>query len=90
MRGGDVTLTPIGEPKRFQHAARTSSLLLRLAPAFVQRIAGDEYALDPSRFELRENLGTSDPELVAIGKRLLASLEAEGAPSPTPGRRSRD
>ena len=81
VRAGDVTLTPFGEPKRFQHAGENVVLLLLLAPDFVQQVAGDEYALDPARFELRENLGTSDPELVAIGKRLLAGLETEGSPS---------
>ena len=78
VRAGDSTLTPAGEPKRFQHAGECVVVLLRLAPAFVQHVAGDEYALDPNRFELRENLGTPDGELVAIGKQLLASLETEG------------
>lgn len=81
VRGGDVTFTPIGEPKRFQHAGENVVLLLRLAPALVQSIAGDEYALDPSRLELRENPGAPDPHIVALGKQLLACLEAEGAPA---------
>jgi AraC family transcriptional regulator len=81
VRAGDVTITPFGEPKRFQHAGENVVLILRLAPAFVQQVAGDEYALDPTRFELRENFGAPDPELVTLGKQLLAGLELEGPPS---------
>ncbi|MEO6408212.1 MAG: AraC family transcriptional regulator [Burkholderiaceae bacterium] len=81
VRPGDVTISPFGEPKRFQHAGENVVLLLRIAPAFVQDIAGEEYALDPLRFELREAFGTPDVELVTLGKQLLAGLELEGLPS---------
>ena len=47
-----TSLSPFGEPKRFQHTGENVVVLLRLAPDFVQQVAGDEYALDPSRFEL--------------------------------------
>ena len=77
VRAGDITLTPSGEPKHFHHAGENVVILLKLAPPFVQQVAGDEYALDPARFELRENFGTPDPELVTIGKQLLAGLEPE-------------
>lgn len=80
VRSGDATISPHGEPKRFQHAGENLVLLLRVAPTFVQEVAGDEYGLDPVRFELRESFGAQNPELVAIGKRLLAGLEAEGQP----------
>ncbi len=79
VRAGDVTITPSGEPKRFQHAGENVVILLKVAPAFVQKVAGDEYALDPVRFELRENFGAPDAELAAIGRQLLAGLESEGA-----------
>jgi len=81
VRAGDVTVTPCGEPKRFQHAGEAVVLLLRLDPAFMQQVAGDEYALDPARFELRENLGVPDPDLAAIGRQMLAALESEGVPA---------
>jgi AraC family transcriptional regulator len=81
VRAGDVTITPFGEPKRFQHAGENVVLILKVTPAFVQEVAGDEYALDPARFELRENFGVRDPELVKIGKQLLAGLELEGPAS---------
>jgi AraC family transcriptional regulator len=79
VRAGDVTITPCGEPKRFQHAGENVVILLKLAPALLQGLAGDEGAIDPSRFELQENFGTRDPRLVALGKQILAGLESEGA-----------
>jgi AraC family transcriptional regulator len=81
LRAGDVTVTPVGEPKRFQHTGENVVLILRLAPDFVQQVAGEEYALNPTRFELHESLGAPDPELVAIGNRLLAGLGTEGTPT---------
>jgi len=80
VRPGDITITPHGEPKRFQHVGETLVILLKLAPAFVRDIAGDEYALDPERFEIIENFGTRDAALVALGRRLLRGLESEGEP----------
>jgi len=79
VRAGDITITPFGEPKRFQHAGDNIVILLKLAPAFIQSVAGEEYALDPSRFEILENFGTPDRQLVTLGKQLLAGLEPEGA-----------
>jgi AraC family transcriptional regulator len=81
VRPGDTTITPMGEPKRWQHTGETMVILLRLAPAFVQSIAGEECAADPARFEIRDNLGVRDPQLEEIGRRLLAGLEPEGAAS---------
>jgi AraC family transcriptional regulator len=78
VRAGDITITPFGEPKRFQHAGENIVIVLKLAPAFVQNVAGEEYALDPSRFEILENSGAPDPKLFVLGKQLLAGLEAEG------------
>jgi AraC family transcriptional regulator len=79
VRAGDITITPFGEPKRFQHAGENIVILLKLAPAFIQNVAGEEYALDPSRFEILENFGTPDRKVVTLGKQLLAGLEPEGA-----------
>jgi AraC family transcriptional regulator len=78
VRAGDVTITPCGEPKRFQHAGENIVILLKLAPALLQGVACDEYADDPSQFEIRENFGAPDPQLVSLGKQLLAGLELDG------------
>ena len=77
VRAGDITITPYGEPKRFQHAGENIVILLKLAPAVLQDVAGDEYAIDPSRFEIMENFGTPDPQLVALGKQRPGSIKAE-------------
>jgi AraC family transcriptional regulator len=80
VRAGETTITPAGDPKRFQHTGENIVILVKLAPAFVRGIAGEEYAHDPSRFEILENLGTRDPKLFALGKSILAGLECEGIP----------
>jgi AraC family transcriptional regulator len=78
---GDIIITPVGEPKRWQHSGENVVILLRLAPAFVQNVAGEEFALDPTRFEIQDNFGTRDTQIEEIGKHLLAGLEREGAAS---------
>jgi AraC family transcriptional regulator len=78
VRPGDVTITPAGEPKRFQHGGDNMVILLKLAPWFVQTVAGDERAIDPTRVELQENFCSPDPELVRLGKAMLCGLEPEG------------
>lgn len=77
VRPGDVTITPAGEPKRFQHGGDNMVVLLKLAPSYIQRIAGDEYGIDPARFELRETYCATDPELVHLGMAMLRGLEQE-------------
>jgi AraC family transcriptional regulator len=76
---GDIIITPVGEPKRWQHTGENVVILLRLSPAFVQSVAGEEFALDPARFEIQDNFGTRDAQIEDIGKHLLAGLEREGA-----------
>lgn len=81
VRVGETTITSAGDPKRFQHGGDIVVILLRLAPAFVHSLAGEEYAQDPSRFEILDNPGTPDPTLFALGNALLAGLEPEGVPA---------
>jgi AraC family transcriptional regulator len=78
VRAGDVTITPSGEPKHFQHGGENVVILLKLDPAFVQRVAETECAVDPARVEINENFGTPDSRLVMLGKRIVACLELEG------------
>ena len=75
---GDIIITPVGEPKRWQHAGENVVILLRLDPSFVQHVAGEECAIDPARFELQDNFGTRDPQIETIAKQLLGGLEREG------------
>jgi len=79
MRPGDISITPVGPPVRWRQHGQSFVILMRLAPAYVRTIGGDECALDPDRFDLRDAFTTRDPLLEDIGHRLLAMLELEGA-----------
>ncbi len=78
LAAGDVVITPAGTPVRWVQAGQTLVLLLRLAQESVRSIAGDEYALDPDRFEIREAFPTRDATIDDLARRLLAALELEG------------
>jgi len=81
LGAGDVTVTPVGSPTRWRQAGQSLVVLLRLSPAYVRTVAGDECALDPDRFEIRARFGTRDARIDDIARRLLAGLEIEGADS---------
>ena len=75
---GDVTITPAGPPTRWRQAEQSLVVLLRLSPAYVRGVAGDECALDPDRFEIQGCFATRDGRIDDIARRLLAGLELEG------------
>ncbi len=79
VRAGDVTVTPCGEPKRFAHAGDNIVALIRLAPAFVRAIAGEELGLSDHRVEIVENPGGRDARLLGLGTRMVAALGHEGS-----------
>lgn len=81
MHAGDVTITPVGPPVRWQQQGQSLALLLRLSPAYVRGVAGDECALDPDRFELRSVFTARDAEIDDFARRLLAGLEHESTDS---------
>lgn len=81
MSPGDVTVTRVGAPTGWRQADRSLVILLRLAPAYLRMVAGDECALDPDRFEIQDTFATRDPPLDDLGQRLLAGLELEGVDS---------
>ena len=81
MRAGDVSITPAGPPTRWRQSGQSLVVLMRLAPAYLQTVAGDECALDPDRFEIQEMFGGRDACLEDLALRLLAGLELEGADS---------
>jgi AraC family transcriptional regulator len=81
MDVGDVTITPVGAPVRWQQDGHSLVLLLRLAPGYVRAVAGDECALDPDRFEIRAVFAQRDPTIEKLGRRFLAGLELEGVDS---------
>ncbi|HET8875883.1 MAG TPA: AraC family transcriptional regulator [Casimicrobiaceae bacterium] len=78
---GDVTVTPVGPPTRWRQAGQSLVVLLRLSPAYVRGVAGDECALDPDRFEIQGRFATRDARIDDVARRLLAGLELEGGDS---------
>ena len=81
MAPGDVAITPIGPAVRWAQSSQSLVILLRLAPAYISRVAGDECALDPDRFELRDVFAARDTTIEDSARGLLAALELEGADS---------
>ncbi|HSU44870.1 MAG TPA: AraC family transcriptional regulator [Casimicrobiaceae bacterium] len=78
---GDVIITPAGPPTRWRQAGQSLVVLLRLSPAYVRSVAGDECALDPDRFDIQGHFATRDERIDDIARRLLAGLELEGSDS---------
>ena len=81
MNAGDITITPVGPPTRWQQAGHSLVVLLRLSPAYVRTVAGEECALDPDRFEIQTVFSTHDHVVEELARRLLTGLELEGADS---------
>jgi AraC family transcriptional regulator len=81
MDAGDVTITPVGAPVRWRQDGHSLVLLLRLAPAYVRSVAGDECAFDPDRFEIQSVFARRDPTIEQLGRRFLTGLEIEGLDS---------
>ena len=78
MNAGDVTVTPVGPPTHWRQAGQSLVVLLRLSPAYVRTVAGEECALDPDRFEIRSSFAARDASIENLGRRLLAGMELEG------------
>ena len=81
MNPGDVTITPVGPATHWQQAGHSIVVLLRLSPAYVRTVAGDECAMDPDRFAIQGVFSARDRFIDDVARRLLAGLELEGADS---------
>jgi AraC family transcriptional regulator len=81
MTPGDITITPVGPPVRWRQAGQSLVLLVRLSPAYIRTVAGDECAMDPDRFEIQPVFSARDTQIEDLGHRLLTGLELEGADS---------
>ena len=73
---GDITITPAGEPKRFQHGGDNVVIVVRLAPFALREHA---VAARLPRADLAEVYGEADPVLLNLGERVLGALEHDGA-----------
>ncbi len=76
LRSGDVIVTPAGEPKRWQHTEEIIGIVLRLAPAYVEKIA-EEHAAEAKSIKLQDNFGMRDTQIEEIALRLLKAIESE-------------
>jgi len=74
-------VTPVGPSTHWRQAGQSLVVLLRLSPEYVRNVAGDEWALDPDRFEIRGTFGARDGCIEDLGRRLLAGMELEGIDS---------
>ncbi len=81
MTPGEIAITPEGPPTRWQQSGHSLVVLLRLSPAYVRTVAGDEFAMDADRLEIQTVFSTRDTFIEDLGRRLLAGLELEGADS---------
>ena len=81
MSAGDIAITPVGPPVRWQQTGRSLVILLRIACAYVRTVAVSECAMDPGRVELQGVFGTRDDVIDGLARRLLAAFELEGADS---------
>ncbi len=75
---GDVTLKAAGQPAGWSFDKEVDLLVMRFAPAFLVRVAG-ENGLDGDAVELRPSLDQRDDAVKHIGLAMLAEIESGGA-----------
>ncbi len=75
---GDITVTPPGECKGWQHRGPGDCAALWLAPALIRDSAAIAGEIRPERVEILDNFGTRDPQIEQLGLWLLSELECEG------------
>ena len=74
---GDVTLKAAGQPAGWAFDGDVDLLVMRLAPAFLGRVA-EEDGLDPGEIELRASVDRRDDAVKYIGLAMLAEMESGG------------
>lgn len=75
---GDITVTPPGKSKGWQHRGHADFVALWLAPALIRNSAAVAGEIRPERVEILDNFGTRDPQIEQLGLSLLSELECEG------------
>lgn len=81
MRGGDIMVTPVGEPKHLSHREEAEILKIRLGPEFLKRVVAG-VGLAPESVELLDDFGTRDRHIENIGRALLAESRSGGFAGP--------
>lgn len=75
---GDITVTPPGKSKGWQHRGQADFVALWLAPALIRNTAAGAGEIRPERVEILDNFGTRDSKIEQLGLSLLSELECEG------------
>ena len=75
---GDITVTPPGKRKGWQHRGQADCVALWLAPALIRDSAAVAGEIHPERVEILDNFGTRDSQIEQLGLSLLSELECEG------------
>lgn len=78
MTRGDVTVTPPGKRKGWQHQGQADFAALWVSPAVIQNAASVAREAHLEHLEIRDNFGTRDPQIEHLSLALLAELECEG------------
>jgi AraC family transcriptional regulator len=74
---GDIFVVRAGQPSAWIAEGAVTNLHIDLEPAFVQRVALEDYELPPELVELHDTFSGGDRLVVYIGKLLLIELEME-------------
>lgn len=75
---GDITVTPPGKSKGWQHRGQADFVALWLAPALIRNTAAVAGEIHPERVEILDNFGARDSKIEQLGLSLLSELGCEG------------
>src|SRR5689334_8328911 len=81
MRGGDIIITPVGEPKLLSHREEAEILKVRIDPGFFDGVVAEAVAGPPGSSKLLDNFGTRDAHIESLARALLAEARTEGLAS---------
>jgi AraC family transcriptional regulator len=84
VRPGDVIITPAGEPKRWQHVDDIVSVVLRLSPVCVDRLAAETGRCCSEAVEIKDVFSVRDSFLQKTAMNFLRTLEPRSAATPGP------
>ena len=79
---GDITVTPPGKLKGWQHWGQADFIALWLAPELIRNAAAAAGEIRPQRIEILDSFGTRDAQIEQLGLSLLAELECGGFGGP--------
>jgi AraC family transcriptional regulator len=77
LRSGDVIITSAGGPTHWRHKEEAVSIILRLAPTYVDKVAAEDCAAHAQLPEIQDTVGKHDERIEEIAKQLLAGIESD-------------